>query len=145
MNLLMTAPLLDSRGTIRYFIGAQIDISGLVKDGTDLEAFSRMRNRQDNPDQQEERKDEFVELSEMFNHAELDIVRKHGGNMHREQLDDGDDKSTQSRQNRPRVLIQDHGMADVHEAEMPSLKAEGRLNGPYKNVSPPFLTFAGRY
>ena len=36
MNLLMTAPLLDSKGTTRYFIGAQVDVSGLCKEGTDL-------------------------------------------------------------------------------------------------------------
>ncbi|KAK3359781.1 hypothetical protein B0T25DRAFT_109581 [Lasiosphaeria hispida] len=31
-NLLMCAPLLDSRGMIRYMIGAQADVSGLAKD-----------------------------------------------------------------------------------------------------------------
>ncbi|QKX63302.1 uncharacterized protein TRUGW13939_10471 [Talaromyces rugulosus] len=30
MNLLMCAPLCDSKGRVRYFIGAQIDVSGLV-------------------------------------------------------------------------------------------------------------------
>ncbi|KAF2823354.1 hypothetical protein CC86DRAFT_298701 [Ophiobolus disseminans] len=131
MNLLMLAPLLDSRGTIRYFIGAQIDVSGLVKDGTDLQAFNRMMHRQEGDDDEQEPKDEFRELSEMFNHAELDIVRKHGGNMHREQLEERDDASIM--QSRPRVLIQDQSMLDVHEVERPSLKAEGRLSGPYKH------------
>jgi len=135
MNLLMTAPLLDSRGNIRYFIGAQIDISGLVKDGTDLEAFARMRERQENPPQEEEHKDEFKELSGMFNHVELDIVRKHGGSMHREQVEEGDDKSTRSRGSKPRVLIQDHDMSNMHAPESPSLRPEGRLSGPYKHVS----------
>ena len=42
MNLLMIAPLLDSRGNIRYFIGAQVDVSGLVKDCTDLESLQQL-------------------------------------------------------------------------------------------------------
>lgn len=132
MNLLMMAPLLDSRGNLRYFIGAQIDVSGLVKDGTDLEAYHRMLDDRETHSHADEAKDEFQELCEMFNHAELDIARKHGGNMHREQLVERDDASII--QGRPRVLIQDQGMLDVHEVERQGLKAEGRLSGPYKHV-----------
>lgn len=42
----MTAPLCDSRGKIRYFIGAQVDVSGLVKDCTDLDSLERLLERQ---------------------------------------------------------------------------------------------------
>jgi hypothetical protein len=134
MNLLMLAPLLDSRGTIRYFIGAQIDVSGLVKDGTDLEAFQRMRAQQEGGEAQEQQKDEFRELSEMFNNSELDIVRKHGGNMHREHVEEQDDASTIHL--RPRVLIQDQGTYEVDETRgKPSPKVDGKLSGPYKHVS----------
>jgi len=45
MNLLMCAPLCDSRGTIRYFIGAQVDVSGLVKECSDMESFRRLVNK----------------------------------------------------------------------------------------------------
>lgn len=41
MNLLMTAPLYDNRGTIRYFIGAQVDVSGLIEEGRGLDSFAR--------------------------------------------------------------------------------------------------------
>lgn len=41
MNLLMIAPLYDNRGVIRYFIGAQVDISGLIEDGRGLDSFAR--------------------------------------------------------------------------------------------------------
>lgn len=41
MNLLMVAPLYDNRGTVRYFIGAQVDISGLIEDGRGLDSFAR--------------------------------------------------------------------------------------------------------
>jgi hypothetical protein len=39
MNLLMCAPLNDDKGTVRYFIGAQVDVSGLVVDGRGIESF----------------------------------------------------------------------------------------------------------
>jgi PAS domain S-box-containing protein len=41
MNLLLTAPLYDNRGSVRYFIGAQIDVSGLIEDGRGLDSFER--------------------------------------------------------------------------------------------------------
>lgn len=41
MNLLMIAPLYDNRGVIRYFIGAQVDISGLIENGRGLDSFAR--------------------------------------------------------------------------------------------------------
>ncbi|KAI8938064.1 hypothetical protein NX059_005736 [Plenodomus lindquistii] len=131
MNLLMMAPLLDSRGNLRYFIGAQIDVSGLVKDGTDLDAFQRMLAQQEEEDaEQDARKDEFQELSEMFNHVELDTVRKFGGGMHREHLQDDDKASAPLK---PRVLIHDQSTYDVDRAEKPPPKPDGRLSGPYKH------------
>jgi hypothetical protein len=133
MNLLMTAPLLDSRGTLRYFIGAQIDVTGLVKDGTELQAFQGMRQRQQNGETHDEPKDEFQELSKMFNNTELDIVRKHGGNMHREVVQDQDDNSIQGR---PRVLIQDQSTFDhIEEGQKLNPNVDGKLSGPYKHVS----------
>jgi hypothetical protein len=133
MNLLMMAPLLDSRGQLRYFIGAQIDISGLVKDSTDLDAFRYMLNKQDDKEPEDDPKDEFQELSEMFNHSELDTVRKHGGNMHREHLEEQDDGA--SIMHRPRLLIKDTNSFDVEKALEVPLKPEGRLSGVYKHVS----------
>ncbi|KAH8726786.1 hypothetical protein GQ44DRAFT_649836 [Phaeosphaeriaceae sp. PMI808] len=132
MNLLMMAPLLDSRGNLRYFIGAQVDVSGLVKDGSDLDAYQRLLRKQEHDEEPEDSKDEFQELSEMFNHTELDTVRKYGGGMHREHVEEADDASTIH--HRPRVLIQDQStFDDMGEVEKPSPKVEGRLNGPYKN------------
>jgi hypothetical protein len=130
MNLLMTAPLLDSRGTLRYFIGAQIDISGLVKDGTELEAFQRMLAEEDGREAKQQPKDEFQALSEMFNNTELDTVRNFGGSMHKEQLEDQDETNMQ---HKPRLLIQDQSTFDVDRAEKPPPKPDGRLSGPYKH------------
>ena len=44
MNLLMTAPLYDNRGNVRYIIGAQVDVSGLIEDGRGLDSFERTLN-----------------------------------------------------------------------------------------------------
>lgn len=41
MNLLMVAPLYDNRGTVRYFLGAQVDVSGLIEDGRGFDSFAR--------------------------------------------------------------------------------------------------------
>ncbi|KAL9129819.1 MAG: hypothetical protein Q9175_007189, partial [Cornicularia normoerica] len=41
MNLLLTAPLYDNRGSVRYFIGAQIDVSGLIEEGRGLDSFAQ--------------------------------------------------------------------------------------------------------
>jgi hypothetical protein len=133
MNLLMMAPLLDSRGQLRYYIGAQVDVSGLVKDSTDLDAFQHMLNKQDGREPEDEPKDEFRELSEMFNNTELDTVRKHGGSMHREHLEDQEDGA--SMMHRPRLLIKDTNSFDVEKAIEVPLKPEGRLSGVYKHVS----------
>lgn len=42
MNLLMCAPLMDSTGIVRYFLGAQVDVSGLAKDCSGLESLRRL-------------------------------------------------------------------------------------------------------
>ena len=69
VNLLMIAPLCDSRGQIRYHIGAQVDVSGLVKDCTDLESFQQLvmgpGDRQGlelNDNDDTPKKDEFQEV-----------------------------------------------------------------------------------
>ncbi|KAF2000224.1 hypothetical protein P154DRAFT_534889 [Amniculicola lignicola CBS 123094] len=129
MNLLMMAPLLDSRGNLRYFIGAQVDVSGLVKDATDLDAFQSMLDKQKEGTDGEEQRDEFQDLCEMFNNVELDTVRKFGGSMHREHLED-DDASTY---HRPRLLLNDTRGSSPEAPRPLTAKPEGRLSGVYKH------------
>ena len=38
----MCAPLHDNRGAVRYYIGAQVDVSGLIDDGRGIESFERL-------------------------------------------------------------------------------------------------------
>ncbi|KAK8044784.1 phototropin-2 [Apiospora rasikravindrae] len=94
MNLAMTLtiscsspPLYDSRGAIRYFIGAQVDVSGLAKQSYDLDALKRLvddeNSRDEGPDSEADAKDEFTQLAEIFDSRELEIVRQRGGDMHR--------------------------------------------------------------
>ena len=75
-----------------------------------------MLARQDGTGPLEVPKDEFQELSEMFNNAELETVRKFGGMMHRERSDDQDDSSSY---HRPRLLIKDPGSGDDFEKASP--------------------------
>ncbi|KAI9735665.1 MAG: hypothetical protein M1834_001681 [Cirrosporium novae-zelandiae] len=138
MNLLMVAPLSDSRGKIRYFIGAQVDVSGIVKDCTELESLQKLvveqrKKRMSQPliVEPEEEKDEFQELSEMMNMTELETVQKHGGRMHREQLDDEDGQVIHSVK-KSRVLVKERdpfpsGLYDL------SNKSNGLLSGVYEN------------
>jgi hypothetical protein len=136
MNLLMTAPLCDSRGRIRYFIGAQVDVSGLVKDCTELDSLRRLLELQEKdepvPDVHKpsaDKKDEFQELCEMFNMSELSTVQKHGGRMHQESQDDADSLSLHSQQ--PRLLLKEP--LDVGGSH--ASRFSGRLSGAYQHVS----------
>jgi hypothetical protein len=141
MNLLMTAPLCDSRGKIRYFIGAQVDVSGLVKECSDLESFRRIVEASDvdkdeAADVQDEiKKDEFQELSEMLNMQELDTVRKWGGRMHRESKEETQEGAGGTNWNKPRLLIHsDGGSPDgTTTFERFGRPTDGRLSGVYEH------------
>ena len=67
MNLLMIAPLYDSKGNIRYFIGAQVDVSGLVKECTALEGLQTLVAMEQDPALREEIEQEMREIKAMFN------------------------------------------------------------------------------
>ena len=144
MNLLMIAPLCDSRGKIRYHIGAQVDVSGLAKDCTDLESLQRLvvqRPEQQQavdgdiaaPDGSKEKGDEFQELSEMLNMAELETVRKHGGRMHREYQGDDDESGRHAAVHKPRLLLEESN-ADPLCEQTSGKSSSGRLKGVYQNV-----------
>jgi hypothetical protein len=138
MNLLMCAPLTDSRGVVRYFIGAQVDVSGLVKECSNLESLRRLAfpdadidglDGTENTDEKE--KDEFQELSEMLNLSELETVRKCGGRMHKDTYEAPQSSIPQKANwNKSRLVI-----------NSPSPKPEssgyvtcrGRLGGIYEN------------
>lgn len=139
MNLLMTSPLKDSRGVIRYFIGAQVDVSGLVKECSDMESLKRLviksehteSDSEDAPAPEEKvTRDEFQELSEMLNLQELDTVRRWGGRMHKESHEENQDSNFKNGNwNKPRLLINSpspDGFRDV-------TRSSGKLSGIFEN------------
>ncbi|KAB8297237.1 hypothetical protein EYC80_002606 [Monilinia laxa] len=150
MNLLMCAPLCDSRGTIRYFIGAQVDISGLVKECSELESLQRLvteyelaeereAERAANPNAIPEAlpalppKDEFQELSEMLNMQELDTVRRWGGRMHKETEENHPDSNFQKGNwHKPRLHIGSIS-PDVMNPNPVAGRISGKLGGIYEN------------
>ncbi|KAL9605807.1 MAG: hypothetical protein Q9179_000993 [Wetmoreana sp. 5 TL-2023] len=139
VNLLMIAPLCDSRGQIRYHIGAQVDVSGLVKDCTDLESFQQLvmdKNGQQSPlssgHDDGQKKDEFQELSEMLNMGELETVRRYGGKMHRESYEEEDDGSRSGAPHRPRLLLKEP-TADISPASISGGRVGGKLCGIFQH------------
>ena len=154
MNLLMIAPLRDSRGEVRYHIGAQVDVSGIVKECTDLGSLRRLVQRQDDPDPPEEDDQTthaFRELSEMFNMHELDTVRRCGGRMHKD-MPATTDLASSSNWQRPRLMINELSPDPTRPTREFNPRSSGQLGGVYHNVRfvlgtlslspfpPPFLT-----
>ncbi|KEF52827.1 uncharacterized protein A1O9_11244 [Exophiala aquamarina CBS 119918] len=94
INLLMIAPLHDDKGNVKYHIGAQVDVTGLVEKGKGLDAFDRYlvmkeidrRDKEINGssiqvNQQRGRKAKTLaklrDLSQMFDLEESAVVRSH--------------------------------------------------------------------
>ena len=140
--MLMIAPLRDSRGKIRYFIGAQVDVSGLVKDCTDMESLQRLvvekaiDSQCDGATDQSKTapRDELKELSEMFNTSELEIIRRSGGQMHREQVDDDEMSSHSGGMHKPRLLLKDPGHGDATKKVLDSREG-GFLSSVFQHVN----------
>ncbi|KAJ5896962.1 uncharacterized protein N7473_006361 [Penicillium subrubescens] len=88
MNLLQCAPLCDSKGRVKYVIGAQIDVSGLTLDGAQMESLIELQSRYRDPDEESvaempiaPHKDEFRQMCELFSPKELSAVQEHGGDL----------------------------------------------------------------
>ncbi|KAK3327673.1 hypothetical protein B0T19DRAFT_170270 [Cercophora scortea] len=116
MNLLMCAPLLDSRGVTRYMIGAQVDVSGLAKDCAGLESLRRLINKQstaadaahhDDHHAEVGEDDAFREMISMFNGQEIEAVRRHGGSMYQppEGIQSNNNEEGISNWQKPRLII----------------------------------------
>ncbi|EPS37836.1 hypothetical protein H072_8444 [Dactylellina haptotyla CBS 200.50] len=94
MNLVMVAPLLDAKGKIRYFIGAQIDVTSLVRSFVGLEGFKKLMSKQRKQsevldadldlDLVRPKLEEFKQLSELFSAEEIEKVKESGGQLHKD-------------------------------------------------------------
>lgn len=89
----MVVPLRDQNGRVRYYLGAQLDITELVNTCTGLESLRRLLARQSaNPDQKDQdgikvQLDQFAEfqqLSETFSNQELQSLLR---SQERKQID----------------------------------------------------------
>lgn len=138
MNLLQCAPLCDSQGKIRYFIGAQIDVSGLAMDDAQMESLNKLKAQIDSQeaeassDNRQDTKSEFQELGELFSPKELRNVNEHGGSLFQPVLDAGG--RTWLMPESPRE--KDAGEVRIGgTAPMPPTPTSGSLVGVYKHVS----------
>ncbi|KAL8961937.1 MAG: hypothetical protein Q9193_001589 [Seirophora villosa] len=155
MNLVMTAPLYDNKGTVRYFIGAQVDISGLVEEGRGLDSLERLLNesrRNRNSVRSFANQNHMKALSEfgeMLSMEESSIIYEQGRSREGS-VNDGDYGGSKSarriQQGRrdpntrlPRRVL---GIEDEDEQEKEknawafnSLGPSGKLPGVYQNVS----------
>jgi PAS domain S-box-containing protein len=75
INLLMIAPLHDDKGNVKYNIGAQVDVSGLIAGGRTLDGFQRylqQRKRDEQLEHEREQSEQNVGRSS-FERLEQDL------------------------------------------------------------------------
>ena len=162
MNLLMCAPLHDNRGTVKYYIGAQVDVSGLINDGRGIESFERLlsKDRLDARYQDVQRNSShtmtssrksptkaLTELGEMLSLEESNSVQLHSrNNSMRDDVSLGGSQAgggfgrnrrdIGSRQGRRVIGDEDRYGDDERSAwALSSSYPSGKLPGLYQNVS----------
>ena len=160
MNLLMMAPLYDNRGSVRYFLGAQVDVSGLVEDGKGLETFARyledksQYGKRDNDQPQESPSKRSLrtlnEFGQMLSLDESAIFHSHsrcssvhsGENGPTMSFSRGGPPRREFGVRYPRKVL---GHDETHEEDernawaFSSVGPSGKLPGVYQNVSSPII------
>ncbi|KAF3939743.1 hypothetical protein ABW19_dt0208529 [Dactylella cylindrospora] len=94
LNLCMVAPLCDAKGQVRYFVGAQVDVTSLVKSYIGLDGFRRLMSKQRKQSEVLEadldldlvrpKNEEFRQLCELFSAEEMEKVKEKGGHLHKD-------------------------------------------------------------
>ncbi|KAJ9653251.1 hypothetical protein H2198_007554 [Neophaeococcomyces mojaviensis] len=170
INVLMIAPLHDNNGKVKYHIGAQVDVTGLVEGGRALDGFQRYLNRRNEGQRREERElarqnldDEqrrkkralarLRDLSEMFDLEESAVVREtsRANSLSR---DDDDNRSLASmdRQKTPRRVLGDSDLSEDEEEAREQDREDaanwtladsgnGRLSGKLPGIYDSFMLF----
>lgn len=140
MNLFMHAPLYDHFGKLRYFMGAQIDVSHVIEHNPELESLQRViaqvegtdgaSNTVSDTDSQE---DPFQQLVETLDMEELRAVRTWEDRiLHGYSKDDGVERKTR----RPEI-VRNHYSALLKNG-LPTIAPTGPSVGMYNNVRCPF-------
>lgn len=144
LSMVMNAQLRDSRGNIRYYLGAQVDVSGLLKNCSGLDSLTRLvekearqkrQNHRDSPESEDDSPSNAIKaLSQMLNGSELDIINKNGGVLQKDYEHDLHQNNTTSKSAtlqhhigssrapvyQPRVLLADGSSDDSdQESEQP--------------------------
>lgn len=157
MNLLMMAPLYDNRGCVRYFLGAQVDVTGLVEDGRGLETFARyledkaQYRKRDNDQPQESASkrslrtlNEFGQMlsldeSAIFqNHSRCSSIHSNDNGPTMSYLPRGAPPRRETGTRHPRKVL---GHDETHDEDernawaFSSMGPSGKLPGVYQNVS----------
>ncbi len=119
----MCAPLHDDKGAVRYFIGAQVDITGLVEEGLGIESFRALLQKDRSQDfeknlaakgrsgkdscsnswQSKKTKEALLtlqELSLMFSQKESDVVNRNSRSSDNDETRSISSTGTQSVKNR---------------------------------------------
>jgi hypothetical protein len=142
MNLLQCAPLCDSKGRVKYFIGAQIDVSGLALDGAQMESLIDLQSRYRDPEEEsvaempiQKHKDEFQEMCELFSPRELNAVQEHGGDLFQPIANRTSASVRGGRQWLQRGGSIDSELEAIRLRDLKSPLLRGSLAGVYENVS----------
>jgi len=146
MNLFMHAPLYDHFGKLRYFMGAQIDVSHVIENNPELESLQQViaqvegtdsaRNTVDDSDSE---KDTFQQLVETLDMEELRSVR-----VWEDRILQGSpkDDGTEKKARRPEI-VRNHYSALLKNG-LPTPVATGSSIGMYNNVSSHYLFNSGQ-
>lgn len=148
MNLLLTAPLYDNRGSVRYFIGAQIDVSGLIDEGRGLDSFAQyLAENRPNRNRDSDHSDEsfsqkhlrtLSEFGQMLSLDESSLFQKSHSRTSSVQDNASSYRGTANRPERMRqprrVLGNDDEGEKKDEWALSSTGPSGKLPGVYQNV-----------
>ena len=123
LNLLMHAPLCDNSGKVRYFLGAQVDVTDVFSKGKELPSIQRMLKKKRQASNgvvapTVENTNTFEQLSETFDTEELQSVCNWAGRILKGDGKD-EDRQVDNKWKRPGVLLREPS-ADLLEGGMPS-------------------------
>lgn len=146
MNLLLIAPMYDNKGNVRYFIGAQIDVSSLIEGGKGLASFAQLlkedRSTEHHSDSSSGRDpmELLAELGQMLKEPEADFVMNKMRGNSQSSSRSGSSTPQPKRPSNRRFLSMDDSSdgrpGSSKKALWPDadLGRSGRLPGVYRNV-----------
>ncbi|KAF3914899.1 hypothetical protein ABW20_dc0107121 [Dactylellina cionopaga] len=156
LNLVIVAPLLDAKGQVRYFIGAQVDVTTLAKNFIGLEGFKKLMLKQRKQrevldadldlDLVTPKLEGFKQLCQLFSAEEIEKVDENGGHLHKdhkrqESLQEADEVESNNGEHSPIEPLVLPGMFDgdsetsskPKEMKKPVTFWNSSLKGVYRN------------